>query len=194
MLLGDKVSLYGVGQKVDEKFESYMAPYIKECVNTELDPFYNKSNEKIHIPYDDGKFNAVIATEILEHLISPLELIAEASRILAPGGIFIMTTPNISHIGAVCKLLLGRSNHERLDRSPMYLQNNLWRGHIRFYDKKELNTLFERNGLTMIHHKYYIDKGWSHAKWPMLKRLIISLMDKIAPIYRDGHFAVFKKQ
>jgi hypothetical protein len=76
----------------------------------------------------------------------------------------------------------------------MYLQDDTWRGHIRFYDKKELITLFERNGLDLVKHKYYREKGWTHAKQPLLKKIILSLIDKCAPVYREGHFAVFEKQ
>jgi SAM-dependent methyltransferase len=133
---------YGAGLNIDKKFESFMRPYVEECVDIELDPFYMKSNSKIKIPYDDEFFDAVIATEILEHLISPLEMITEGARILKKNGLFIITTPNVTHIGAVIKMIMGKSNYERLDRSPMYLQNNTWRGHIRYYDKRELKTLF----------------------------------------------------
>jgi SAM-dependent methyltransferase len=193
-LLKDKVKCYGAGQKVDTQFTSYIKPYIEECISAELDPFYvNNKEKKIHIPFDGDMFNAVVATEVLEHLISPLEMIAEGARILKKDGLFIITTPNVSHVGAVLKLLLGRSNYERLDRSPMYLQNDPWRGHIRFYDKRELKTLFQRNGMKCIYHKYYRERGWDHAKWPLLKKIIVTVIDKTMPIYRENHFAVFKK-
>lgn len=193
MLLNNKIHCYGVGQKVDKKFEKFMRPYIDECVNIELDPFYSNHNDLVQIPFEGEAFDAVIATELLEHLISPLEMISEGSRILKLGGLFMISTPNVSHIGAILKLLAGRSNYERLDRSPMYLQNDPWRGHIRFYDKHELTLLFQRNGLKLICHCYYLEKGWRHAKWPLIKRLIIELIDKFIPIYREGHFAVFQK-
>jgi len=194
VLLQTNISCYGAGLNVDKKFESFMRPYIEECVDIELDPFYKKSSTKIKIPYDDEFFDAVIATEIFEHLISPLEMITEGARILKKDGLFIITTPNVSHIGAVIKLIMGKSNYERLDRSPMYLQHDTWRGHIRYYDKRELKTLFHRAGLNLISHKYYRDLGWTHAKWPLIKRMIIMIVDKIAPIYREGHFAVFQKK
>ena len=192
-LLNNRIFCYGVGQKIDEEFSEFIHPYTEECVNAELDPFYSKSDRQIKIPFENETFDAVIATEILEHLISPLELIAEGARILKKGGLFIITTPNVSHIGGVLKLILGRSNYERLDRSPMSLQKDNWRGHIRFYDKNELITLFGGSGLNPVFHKYYRELGWTHAKWPLFKRIIISAVDKCAPIYREGHFAVFQK-
>ncbi|MDY6989129.1 MAG: methyltransferase domain-containing protein [Thermodesulfobacteriota bacterium] len=193
VLLKDRILCYGAGQKIDRDFETFMQPYVEGCVTAELDPFYSKTGNEIRVPFEAEVFDGVIATEVLEHLISPLEMIAEGARILKKGGIFIITTPNVSHIGAVLKLILGRSNYERLDRSPMYLQNDPWRGHIRFYDKVELRTLFQRHGLQLVHHRYYLERGWDHAKWPVLKRAVVSLVDKILPIYREGHFAVFEK-
>lgn len=194
IFLKEKINCYGVGQKVDEKFEDFMQPYIEECVNVDFDPFYSKQYGQIKFSFKEAMFDAIIATEVLEHLISPLELISEGKRLLKKDGLFIVTTPNVSHIGAVLKLLIGRSNYERLDRSPMYLQNDPWRGHIRFYDKNELTTLFQRSGLKLIYHSYYQEKGWKHSKRPLLKRIIVNIIDKCAPIYREGHFAVFQKE
>lgn len=193
ILLQKNISCYGAGLKVDKNFEAAMQPYVKDCIEIELDPFYEKFNRDIQIPYDNEFFDAVIATEILEHLISPLEMISEGARILKRNGLFIITTPNVSHIGAVIKLVMGRSNYERLDRSPMYLQDDNWRGHIRYYDKKELKTLFHRAGLEFLSHKYYRELGWTHAKWSFIKKLVVGIVDKIVPIYREGHFAVFQK-
>ena len=193
-LLKKNILCYGAGLNIDRKFESFMRPYVEECVDIELDPFYMKSNSKIKIPYDDEFFDAVIATEILEHLISPLEMITEGARILKKDGLFIMTTPNVTHFGAVIKMIMGKSNYERLDRSPMYLQDDLWRGHIRFYDKKELETLFSRNGLKLVHHEYYTEEGWRYSKRPLFKKILITLADWFVPIYREGHFTVFEKK
>lgn len=193
ILFKEDIVLYGVGQKVDEEFRQALGQDVKECVLAEFDPFYRDSN--IGIPLESNSFDAVIATEILEHLISPLEMLSEGARILKKGGLFIITTPNVSHIGAIAKLLSGKSNYERLDHSPMYVQNNTWRGHIRFYDKGELVELFKRNGLKLLRHEYYLERGWmDHAKWPFIKRLVIECVDKLIPCYRESHFAVFIKE
>lgn len=46
--------------------------------------------------YDDASFDLVLCIEVVEHLESQLGLFQEVSRILAPGGVFMFTTPNIS--------------------------------------------------------------------------------------------------
>jgi 2-polyprenyl-3-methyl-5-hydroxy-6-metoxy-1,4-benzoquinol methylase len=46
--------------------------------------------------YPDGYFDVVVATELLEHVEDPGELVREIARILRPGGLFWATTPNVS--------------------------------------------------------------------------------------------------
>jgi 2-polyprenyl-6-hydroxyphenyl methylase/3-demethylubiquinone-9 3-methyltransferase len=46
------------------------------------------------LPYETASFNAVSALDILEHVEEPHLLIAEASRVLKPGGLFFFHTFN----------------------------------------------------------------------------------------------------
>ena len=46
------------------------------------------------LPYETASFNAVSALDILEHVEQPQQLIAEASRVLKPGGLFFFHTFN----------------------------------------------------------------------------------------------------
>jgi SAM-dependent methyltransferase len=46
------------------------------------------------LPVPDSSFDAVICLELLEHLPSPLALLEEISRVLAPGGRAVLSVPN----------------------------------------------------------------------------------------------------
>ncbi|MFC1650383.1 methyltransferase domain-containing protein [Candidatus Latescibacterota bacterium] len=45
------------------------------------------------LPYDDSSFDAVVASEIVEHLDNPRDAVSEVARVLRPGGYFIVSTP-----------------------------------------------------------------------------------------------------
>jgi len=47
-----------------------------------------------NIPEKDGYFDAVLCTEVLEHVPYPIETIHELSRLLRPGGTLILTAPS----------------------------------------------------------------------------------------------------
>jgi SAM-dependent methyltransferase len=45
--------------------------------------------------FPDDYFQIVFSKHVVEHLLNPEAAIAEASRLLAPGGLFLMATPNL---------------------------------------------------------------------------------------------------
>jgi SAM-dependent methyltransferase len=45
------------------------------------------------LPFADGRFDTVLATQVLEHVPEPRRLLAEAARVLAPGGHLVLTAP-----------------------------------------------------------------------------------------------------
>ena len=50
--------------------------------------------DALALPWPDGEFDAVCAMDLLEHVEEPERLIAEAARVLAPGGRFFFHTFN----------------------------------------------------------------------------------------------------
>lgn len=70
------------------------------------------------LPSEDA--NAVIANQVVEHVTDPNHFISEAFRILRPGGVLVLTTPNIRYVKHVARLVvMGRgpstSNGEAID-------------------------------------------------------------------------------
>ena len=50
------------------------------------------------LPYPDGTFDAVTATEVLEHMEDPFKAVREFNRVLRDGGVLVLTTPNYGNI------------------------------------------------------------------------------------------------
>jgi len=53
-----------------------------------------------HVPLEDGSFDVVVCSELLEHVPSPRDVLIEAVRILRPGGWFVACSPFLYHIHA----------------------------------------------------------------------------------------------
>ncbi len=95
-------------------------------------------------PYPDGRFDLVLACELIEHLLQdPMHLVLESRRILAEGGRLLITTPNTTDLDAVAKVL------EQTANPQVYSKYSAETGqvpHVREYAPVEIRTLFEAGG------------------------------------------------
>jgi 2-polyprenyl-3-methyl-5-hydroxy-6-metoxy-1,4-benzoquinol methylase/glycosyltransferase involved in cell wall biosynthesis/GT2 family glycosyltransferase len=103
--------------------------------------------EKEKIPYNDNTFDCVIFTEVLEHIaiVSPAKVLAEIKRLLSPGGIMILSTPNVSNIGNVFALMRG----ENIFWDPQIFYGSTDR-HNREYTPREVFSLLQDAGFHNI--------------------------------------------
>jgi len=80
----------------------------------------------------DG-FEAIVYGDILEHLVDPLGVLAGLNRFLVPGGVVVVSIPNVAHLWIRLSLLAGR--FEYADRGI------LDRTHLRFFTERSLRAL-----------------------------------------------------
>jgi cyclopropane fatty-acyl-phospholipid synthase-like methyltransferase len=57
---------------------------------------FTKVNLDLPLPWSEGTFDAVFSTEGIEHLENHFSFLREVCRILKPGGMLVLTTPNIT--------------------------------------------------------------------------------------------------
>jgi 2-polyprenyl-3-methyl-5-hydroxy-6-metoxy-1,4-benzoquinol methylase len=88
---------------------------------------------------DGGPFDAVVSTEVVEHLYSPHELIRFAAEALRPGGRLILTTPYHGYLKNLALALTGAWDK--------HLTANWHGGHIKFWSRASLSSLVEDQGL-----------------------------------------------
>lgn len=85
------------------------------------------------LSFESNNFDVVIATEVIEHLLSPDNLLDEAHRILKNDGKFIITTPNLASLGRRIFLLFGKN--PVIEVSP---NEKRAVGHLRYFVKESL--------------------------------------------------------
>jgi SAM-dependent methyltransferase len=89
----------------------------------------------------DGSFDVVTLWEVIEHLPDPEATLAEIRRILRPGGVLVLSTPDA---GSLAARLSGRR----------------WLGwrkvpeHLFFFDRVNLDRLLQKAGFRPIRHRY----------------------------------------
>jgi SAM-dependent methyltransferase len=156
--------LYQCGLYDDPDFLKEMDSYdIVTLPSVDLDPpvYYQKELEGKHnfsINLDNESVDFIIATEIIEHLVYPLHFLSEAIRILKAGGRLLITTPNVAKSSAWVRVLMGKSNLDRLEKTQICMRGN-WRGHVRLYSKEELITLLLNHNFNILVAKAFTDFG-----------------------------------
>jgi len=59
------------------------------------------------LPFRTGSLAAVVMGELIEHVYDPVRLLAECHRALRPGGVLVLTTPNLANVQDRLRFLLG---------------------------------------------------------------------------------------
>jgi len=102
------------------------------------------------LPYRDNAFNLIWCSEVIEHLEEPLKVIKEFRRILVPGGLAVLTTPNSQFwLFKILKIF---------GLNPRDMQNP---GHLHFFginDIKKFNPEYICGFFSYIIFKYKITK------------------------------------
>jgi SAM-dependent methyltransferase len=88
-------------------------------------------------PFASASFDVVLFCEIIEHLqTDPIKVLLEIKRVLKPSGYLILTTPNVSRLENVCRMLTGANIYDPYSGYGPYGRHN------REYNKDELARLF----------------------------------------------------
>lgn len=116
-------------------------------------------------PFADNSFDVAISFEVLEHLFQPEVVLRDIHRVLKPGGVALITVPNVAYLSNRLLFLLGRFN---AGGSPATGTRMPWKDpHIRFFTKATLTKLLTETGFII---SSFLGSDFSLANFPAIWR------------------------
>lgn len=116
-----------------------------------LDGVIRGNIELIELPYADEFFDAIVMGDVLEHLIEPVTAIKKLRAKLKKGGHMYISVPNIRHWKEVINLVF----RDKWEYTPWGILDYT---HLRFFTKKSIRDLLEKNGIPVAHADWVIQK------------------------------------
>lgn len=98
--------------------------------------------EATNLPFEDGNFDAVSCCDMLEHVADWERVIAEAARLLKPGGLFLFDTINRTQKS---KAVMIRGLQETSFTKLMPPDTHIWE---MFIKPDEIGTVLQKQGMT----------------------------------------------
>lgn len=121
------------------------------------------------LPYPDDTFDAVILSEILEHVDRDVDGLREVYRVLKPGGVVAVTVPNANYpfwwdpINKTLETVFGR----HIQRGPLA---GIWANHVRLYTPEQL-----RNSVLAAGFEIEEERAFTHYSFPFIHNLVYGL-------------------
>lgn len=138
--------------------------------------------EETPYPLPDDSYDAVIMTEVYEHLREyPARSLLEVQRILRPGGRLYFTTPNSAYLMNRLRLALGRSVYTPL---PDWIGGVPFARHVREYTFREMHELMEYASLDVVFstsRHFQIHSGRASSRAAVALKRGIDLLARVRP-------------
>lgn len=110
---------------------------------------FNADALKVTLPFGGGTIDCISTFDSIEHWHhSPKQLFEEVTRVLKPGGRFVIGAPNAVNLLKRIRVLLGKSNY--VSWKEFYYNGNPFRGHVREPILQDLLDSMTWNGLKPV--------------------------------------------
>jgi 2-polyprenyl-3-methyl-5-hydroxy-6-metoxy-1,4-benzoquinol methylase len=115
------------------------------------------------LPWPDARFDAVLSIEGLEHLESPWTFLREVRRVLRPGGLLLLTTPNTLSLRSRVRFFASGFYHR--DATPLDESRRDPLHHIGLRTFPELRYMLHTSGfqLRAVSHTHWKPVSFAYA-------------------------------
>ena len=145
-------------------------------------------------PLADASANLVLCDNVLEHLPEPRTFFDEARRVLVPGGVVCIRTPNRwNYIALIARLLPGRRRAQALARAkPNLAEEDAFPTHYRCNTLPALRRALEGNGFEAVVYGYEAEP--TYLSFSKAAYALGVLHQKLAPgVFKAALFAFGRK-
>lgn len=118
------------------------------------------------LPVRDASVDAVTCLDVIEHVLDPRLLMREIARVLQPGGLAIVTSPNIQYWRHIWSLICGR--FPRTSTDPEGYDG----GHLHYFTFQDLEGLATEAALEVVHRQGIINAPHYGRKNRLLQALL----------------------
>ena len=136
-------------------------------------------------PLENAAFDFVTAVEVIEHLESPITFLRHIRSLCKPGGMALITTPNMDNVPSRLRFLLTGKLHMMDEKVPNHISPIFYDLFIRQY--------LPRAGLKPIEHCSFPKNGYKVSRkcYFWIFRLIACLLPG-KTLFGDVHIFVLK--
>jgi SAM-dependent methyltransferase len=131
--------------------------------------------ERQSLPFEDAAFDLVLLCETLEHLrVDPQFALSEVNRVLRPGGLVLLTTPNLYAAQNLLRFVLGRGFGDAVAEFSK-LRSLGHMGHVLEYTPREVCRFALEAGFSIRAHRFH-DYARPRGRREMLKFLAFKVL------------------
>ncbi len=154
--LNDQMEVYDVGCG-NKPFSDFLSGKVSKYLGVDIeDGFYDAGHIDIvgsayDVPVDDEVADAVISSQVIEHLNKPIDAIKETSRILKPNGLFFLSFPFMYPMHA--------TPHDYMRYTSFYMNDILKQHKLELIEEQKIGGFWYCTGMCFGLYIQSFDRG-----------------------------------